>query len=71
MQTSLWNNLYPNQIIGPPAVVKEFDCRTATLEEVSSVNSSFRIPLDSGHRSLCGFAGWFDVHFKVCNVPTV
>lgn len=66
LQTSLWNNLYPNQIIGPPAIVKEFDCRTATLEEVSSVNSSFRIPLDSGHRSLSGFAGWFDVHFKGC-----
>ncbi len=51
--------------------MKEFDCRTATLEEVSSVHSSFRIPLDSGHRSLCGFAGWFDVHFKVRNVPTL
>lgn len=65
MQTSLWNSLYPNQIIGAPLVVKEFDCLTATLEEVSSVRSAFRYPLDPGHSKLCGFAGWFDVHFKV------
>ena len=46
-------------------MVKEFDCLKATLEEVSVVRSQFRIPVDSGNLKIAGFAGWFDVHFKV------
>lgn len=65
LQTSVWNNLHPNQIIGAPALVKEFDCLKATLEEVSVVQSQFRIPVDNGNLKIDGFAGWFDVHFRV------
>lgn len=64
LQTSLWNNLYPNQIVGSPVIVKEFDCLTATLKDVASVNSAFRIALSGSHLKVSGFAGWFDVHFK-------
>ncbi|KAG6549207.1 hypothetical protein Mapa_009193 [Marchantia paleacea] len=64
LQTSMWNSLYPNQIIGQPVIIKEFDCLTTTMEEVSSVRSSFKLPFHPGHSRLCGFAGWFDVHFK-------
>eukprot|EP00249_Psilotum_nudum_P001873 c14613_g1_i1 orf=303-1472(-) len=64
LQTSLWNNLYPNQIIGTPVAIKEFDCHTAILEDVASVHSAFRIPFTAGPTKFCGFAGWFDVHFR-------
>lgn len=61
----MWNSLHPNQVIGAPALVKEFDCLTATLDETASVRSQFRIPIDSGNAKIAGFAGWFDVHFRV------
>jgi hypothetical protein len=65
----MWNNLYPNQIIGNPAVIKELDCLTCTKEDIELVKSSFRMPLlrpvDAAHSRICGFAGWFDVHFRV------
>lgn len=66
LQTSVWNSLHPNQVIGAPALVKEFDCLTATLDETASVRSQFRIPIDSGNAKIAGFAGWFDVHFRGC-----
>jgi len=65
LQTSMWNSLHPNQIIGEPALVMEYDCLKATLEETAIVRSQFRIPLDSGGAKMAGFAGWFDVHFRV------
>ncbi|KAG0614089.1 hypothetical protein M758_6G150400 [Ceratodon purpureus] len=64
LQTSVWNSLNPNQIIGEPALVKEFDCLTATLEEVSVIRSQFRVPIGFGSSKIDGFAGWFDVHFR-------
>ncbi|XP_024383890.1 protein arginine N-methyltransferase PRMT10 [Physcomitrium patens] len=66
LQTSVWNNLHPNQIIGEPALVKEFDCLKATLEHTASLRSQFRIPIDPGNLQIAGFAGWFDVHFRGC-----
>ncbi|KAG0587991.1 hypothetical protein KC19_2G207300 [Ceratodon purpureus] len=63
-KTSVWNGLNPNQIIGEPALVKEFDCLTATLEEVSVIRSQFRVPIGFGNSKIDGFAGWFDVHFR-------
>ncbi|KAJ7550704.1 hypothetical protein O6H91_07G113200 [Diphasiastrum complanatum] len=64
LQTSLWNSLYPSQVIGTPALVKEIDCLKATLKDVASVFSPFKMPVTSQETRLCGFAGWFDVHFK-------
>ncbi|PQQ20249.1 protein arginine N-methyltransferase PRMT10 [Prunus yedoensis var. nudiflora] len=46
LQTSMWNNLHPHQVIGTAATVKEIDCLTAS------------------NTRLCGFGGWFDVHFR-------
>lgn len=65
VQTSVWNNLNPNQIIGEPALVKEFDCLTATLEEVSVIQSQFKVPIGAANSKIAGFAGWFNVHFRV------
>jgi protein arginine N-methyltransferase 1 len=66
LQTSVWNSLHPNQVIGEPALVMEFDCLKATLEETASVRSQFRILIDNGGPKVAGFAGWFDVHFRGC-----
>ncbi|KAI3896066.1 hypothetical protein MKW92_000160 [Papaver armeniacum] len=55
LQTSIWNNLHPHQVIGKPCIIKEMDCLTATLLESLITEDRTR---------LCGFAGWFDVHFR-------
>ncbi|KAI5073454.1 hypothetical protein GOP47_0011467 [Adiantum capillus-veneris] len=64
LQTALWNNLHPSQIIGAPFIAKEFDCLTASLKDAASVHSSFQVELWEGQLKLSGFAGWFDVQFK-------
>lgn len=65
LQTSLWSNLDPQQIIGTPAVIKEIDCSTATVEEISEVSSTFSLPIHVDRTQLSALAGWFDVHFRV------
>ncbi|KAL5538200.1 hypothetical protein UlMin_045793 [Ulmus minor] len=64
LQTSLWNNLHPHQIIGSPAVVKDIDCLTATVNDILEVKTDVYSSITQENRSLCGFAGWFDVHFR-------
>lgn len=64
LQTSLWNNLYPNQIVGRPVVVKEIDCKYAKIEDIEDIRSEFVMPLMHGAGAVSGFAGWFDVHFR-------
>lgn len=64
LQTSLWNNLHPHQIIGTPFIVKEMDCLTATLDEIASVHANFTAPITIEQGRFSGFAGWFDVHFR-------
>lgn len=65
LQTSLWNNLHPHQVIGTAAIVKEIDCLTATVEDISKVRSKFSSSILIESTRLCGFGGWFDVHFRV------
>eukprot|EP00850_Spirogloea_muscicola_P016624 SM000136S00170 [mRNA] locus=s136:128958:131797:- [translate_table: standard] len=64
LQTSSWQSLYPEQIIGTPAVLKEFDCHKVTLADIERVSAEFSLPLSLQHSTLSGFAGWFDVHFR-------
>ncbi|XWS17175.1 hypothetical protein CRYUN_Cryun33cG0045500 [Craigia yunnanensis] len=64
LQTSLWNNLHPQQVIGTAAVIKEIDCLTATVNDILQVRSTFSSAISIEHTRLCGFAGWFDVHFR-------
>ncbi|GKV06423.1 hypothetical protein SLEP1_g18322 [Rubroshorea leprosula] len=40
LQTSIWNNLHPHQIIGTAAVVKEIDCLTATVDDICHFGDS-------------------------------
>ncbi|XP_058112684.1 protein arginine N-methyltransferase PRMT10 [Magnolia sinica] len=64
LQTSLWNNLHPHQVIGTPAIIKEIDCLTTTVNEIVNVKAKFSSSITVEKTRLCGFAGWFDVHFR-------
>ncbi|KAI9117554.1 hypothetical protein K1719_011720 [Acacia pycnantha] len=64
LQTSMWSDLKPNQIIGTAAVIKEIDCLTATVADIKEVTSKFSSSITTENTKLCGFGGWFDVHFR-------
>ncbi|KAM7266758.1 hypothetical protein ACFE04_008924 [Oxalis oulophora] len=65
LQTSMWSSLQPNQIIGTPAVLKEIDCLTASVSEILEVKSTVSSVINMDSTRLSGYAGWFDVHFRV------
>ncbi|KAL7134736.1 hypothetical protein ABFS83_11G045600 [Erythranthe nasuta] len=64
LQTSMWNNLHPNQIIGEHVIVKEIDCLTATIDDIRIVEASISSSITQEIARLSGFGGWFDVHFR-------
>ncbi|KAF5749661.1 protein arginine N-methyltransferase PRMT10 [Tripterygium wilfordii] len=64
LQTSLWNNLHPHQVIGAAAIIKEIDCLTATVADVLNVRANLTSIITLPNTRLCGFGGWFDVHFR-------
>ncbi|KAJ6852561.1 protein arginine N-methyltransferase PRMT10 [Iris pallida] len=64
LKTSFWSNLHPNQIVGTPAIIKEIDCLTATIDEIRDVTANFSLGLNVDRTMLSGVAGWFDVHFR-------
>jgi DNA primase large subunit len=66
LQSSIWNNLHPNQVLGQPAVIKEMDCLTATIEEIREVRAQVSLPINRDRTRVAALAGWFDVHFRVC-----
>ncbi|EOA37962.1 hypothetical protein CARUB_v10009430mg [Capsella rubella] len=63
IQTAMWNDLNPQQIIGTPTIVKEMDCLTASVNEIEEVRSNVSSVISAEHTRLCGFGGWFDVQF--------
>ncbi|KMZ71529.1 Arginine N-methyltransferase family protein [Zostera marina] len=64
LQTSLWSNLEPDQVVGIPAIVMELDCLTATVDDIRSLNANFSTSISMESAIVAGFAGWFDVHFR-------
>ncbi|XP_010533181.1 PREDICTED: protein arginine N-methyltransferase PRMT10 [Tarenaya hassleriana] len=64
LQTAIWNNLSPQQLIGTPTIVKEIDCLTATVSDIAEVRSNVLSTVSVQNTRLCGFGGWFDVHFR-------
>ncbi|KAJ9140937.1 hypothetical protein P3X46_031527 [Hevea brasiliensis] len=64
LQTAMWQNLHPHQVIGIAAIIKEIDCLTATVNDVLEVRSNFSSSITMENTRLCGFGGWFDVHFR-------
>ncbi|KAL6523817.1 Protein arginine N-methyltransferase prmt10 [Orobanche hederae] len=67
IQTSIWNNLHPQQIIGTPVVVKEIDCLTTSVNDIREVHASISSSITQELAKFCGFGGWFDVHFRGSN----
>ncbi|KAJ0816142.1 putative methyltransferase [Helianthus annuus] len=64
LQNSMWNNLDPDQVIGTGAILKEIDCLTVTVDDILKVEASISSTINKEDTWLCGFGGWFDVHFK-------
>ncbi|EEF37882.1 protein arginine n-methyltransferase, putative [Ricinus communis] len=64
LQTSLWQNLHPNQVIGTTAIVKEIDCLTATVDDILNIRSNVMSSITMQDTRLSAFGGWFDVHFR-------
>ena len=76
LQTSQWCDVHPNQVLGQPAIVKELDLNKISVEEIKGLNEEFNLKVDypgdaSGEVQIAGFCGWFDVHFRVRELPTV
>lgn len=51
-------------MIGTPTIVKEMDCLTATVSEIEEVKCNVTSVINGQNTRLCGFGGWFDVHFR-------
>lgn len=51
-------------MVGQPALVREIDCLTVTLDDVKAVSADFKLPVFDGETRVSGFAGWFDVQFQ-------
>ncbi|KAL9265094.1 arginine N-methyltransferase PRMT10-like protein [Drosera capensis] len=64
LETSLWNNLHPEQVIGTAAVVKEIDCLTSTVSDLLNVRAKISSTITGTESWFCGFGGWFDVQFR-------
>ncbi|PWA62940.1 protein arginine N-methyltransferase PRMT10 [Artemisia annua] len=58
LKNSLWNNLHPNQVVGTPAVLKEIDCLTVTVEDILKVEACISSTITKEDTRLCGFGGW-------------
>ncbi|KAL8189632.1 hypothetical protein R6Q57_029198 [Mikania cordata] len=64
LQNSLWNNLDPNQVVGTATILKEIDCLTVTVDDIIEVKANISSTITKEDTRLCGFGGWFDVHFN-------
>ncbi|KAK9141640.1 hypothetical protein Syun_011040 [Stephania yunnanensis] len=47
-----------------PAVIKDIDCLTATVDDILYVRANFTSLITMDMARFSGFAGWFDVHFR-------
>lgn len=62
--TASWADVHPSQVIGEPALIKSYDLKTVTLEELKApLQSRFTMKIRD-HGSLEGFVGYFDTEFK-------
>lgn len=52
-------------MVGTPAILKEIDCLTVTVEDILKVEAIVSSTITKDDTRLCGFGGWFDVHFNV------
>ena len=65
VQTSMWNNVHPDQVVGDPVLIKNIDCKKATVDEIRTVAAEFSSLIRADRTLISGYAGWFDVQFRV------
>ncbi|CAM9556658.1 unnamed protein product [Discosporangium mesarthrocarpum] len=62
---SAWRDLKPEQVLSPPAVIKEMDLHTCTLEDTAGVQTTkLEWQVLHPHKQGNAVAGWFDVSFR-------
>lgn len=63
-QTAAWTDIHPSQMLGPPALIKSYDLKKVTLEELKEpLKSSLSMAVtETGPAD--AFAGFFDTQFK-------
>jgi len=62
--TAQWTDVHPDQLMGPPQVVKEFDLKAVTLDEIKAaldLRCALTFDVRGQVDALCG---WFDVTFQ-------
>lgn len=63
-RTASWADVHPSQVIGEAALIKSYDLKSVTLEELKApLQSSFTMKITE-HGSVEGFVGYFDTEFK-------
>ena len=63
-QTSVWTDVHPSQMMGPPTLIKAYDLKTVTLEELKEpLNAIFEMDV-AEKGSVDAFVGFFDTEFK-------
>jgi len=64
LNTAQWVDTHPEQLMGPPRVVKEYDLKTLSLEELKAplkCSTTFGFDVEGRVEAMLG---WFDVDFK-------
>jgi len=70
LQTSSWVDVHPNQCLGPPTILKEYDLNTCSVDDIKVVDEQFELSMEPAESNgpqetqVSGFCGWFDVHFR-------
>ncbi len=63
-RTASWADVHPSQLIGEEALIKSYDLKSVTLEELKApLQSKFTMKI-SEPGSVEGFVGYFDTEFK-------
>ena len=62
-RTGQWADVHPESLVGEPAVIKEYDLKTVTLEELKAPLVSDFVMRLNVEGPVEGFCGWFDTDF--------
>lgn len=64
LQSALWGDVHPSQMLGPPTVFRKYDLLHTTIEELKApLEEDFVMHVSDGG-PVEGFAGFFDVAFR-------
>ena len=63
-QTVTWTDIHPSQMMGPPALIKSYDLKAVTLEELKApLGAKFQMTITEDG-PVAVYAGFFDVQFN-------